>query len=92
MGLGARLFGTVALVVGGALVVSAVIAAPAVLRASRPVAREALRRGLRLYDRARAASAEFVEDVEDLVAEVRSELSHETAAASSSPAKNANEA
>jgi hypothetical protein len=91
MGLGVRLFGTVALIAGGALVVTAVIAAPAVLRASRPVAREALRRGLRLYDRARAASAEFVEDVEDLVAEVRSELSGESAS-SPSPAKHANEA
>ena len=91
MGIGVRLFGTVALIAGGALVVAAVIAAPAVLRASRPMAREALRRGLRLYDRARAASAEFVEDVEDLVAEVQSELSHETTA-SPPPAKHANEA
>lgn len=91
MGLGARLLGTVALVVGGALVVTAIIAAPAVLRAGRPIARETLRRGLRLYDRARTATAEFVEDVEDLVAEVQSELSHESSA-SASPAKHAKEA
>jgi hypothetical protein len=91
MGLGARLFGTVALIAGGALVITAVIAAPALLRAARPMARETLRRGLRLYDRARTASAEFVEDVEDLVAEVQSELSHETVH-SPPPAKHANEA
>jgi hypothetical protein len=91
MGLGARLFGAMAFIVGGTLIVTAVIAAPAVFRAARPVARESLRRGLRFYGRARAATAEFVEDVEDLVAEVQSELSRETAA-SQPPAKHANEA
>lgn len=90
MGLGSRLLGTAVLIGGGVLLVAAVIAAPKVLRAARPAAREALRRGMRIYERTRTAAAEFVEDVEDLVAEVQSELSHE--GAPSPPAqKQANE-
>lgn len=91
MGLGGRLIGTVALVVGGALLVTAVIAAPTVLRTARPFAREGLRRGLRFYGQARTAAAAFAEDVEDLVAEVRSDLSHEEGP-SPPTARHANEA
>lgn len=68
-----RVLGTALVIGGGALAVAAVIAAPKILRASRPHVREALRRSLELYDRARAAAAEFADDVEDLVAEVRAE-------------------
>lgn len=67
------LLGAVLVVGAGALVVGAVIAAPTLLRAARPTAREALRRGLNLYERARSAAAEFAEDVEDMVAEVTAE-------------------
>ena len=55
------------------MAIGAVVVAPRLLRASRPVVREALRRGLELYDKARGAAAEFADDVEDLVAEVRAE-------------------
>jgi hypothetical protein len=79
MGLGSRILGTAVLVAGGTLLVAAVIVAPKALRAARPLARDALRRGMRIYERTRTAAAEFVEDVEDLVAEVQSELSHEGA-------------
>ena len=88
MTLGARLFGTVLLVGAGALAVGAVLAAPHVLRVGRPLAREALRRGMEFYGRARAATAELAEDVEDLVAEVQSEIRHSGA----EPPREANEA
>jgi hypothetical protein len=76
-----RVLGTALLVGGGALAIAAVVAAPKLLRASRPVVREAMRRGFGLYERARAAAAEFVDDVEDLVAEVRTDISDERSAA-----------
>lgn len=74
MGLGSRIIGTVLIVGAGALAVAAIVAAPRVLVAARPTVREALRRGLGFYERARHAAAEFVEDVEDLVAEVQADL------------------
>ena len=73
MALFGRVLGTALLVGGAALAIGAIVAAPKILRASRPAVREALRRGLELYDKARAAAAEFADDVEDLVAEVRTE-------------------
>jgi hypothetical protein len=76
-----RVLGTALLVGGGVLAIAAVVAAPRVLRASRPAVREALRRGFGLYERARAAAAEFADDVEDLVAEVRTDISAERSSA-----------
>jgi hypothetical protein len=73
MALFGRVLGTALLIGGGALALGAIMAAPRVLRASRPHVREALRRSLEIYDKARAAAAEFADDVEDLVAEVRAE-------------------
>lgn len=73
MALFGRVLGTALLIGAGALAVGAVVAAPKILRASRPAVREALRHGLALYDKARAAAAEFADDVEDLVAEVQAE-------------------
>ena len=75
MGFASRVLGTALLVGCGALAIATVVAAPSILRAARPAVREALRRGFGLYDRARAGAAEFADDVEDLVAEVRSDLS-----------------
>lgn len=69
-----RLVGAVLLVGAGAVAVTAVIAAPHLLKAARPLVREGLRRSISIYDRARSAAAEFVEDVEDLVAEVRADV------------------
>jgi hypothetical protein len=74
---GSRLIGTALLIGGGALAIGVVIAAPTILRTGRPLIRQGLKRGLEVYARARAAAAEFVEDVEDLVAEVQSELTHD---------------
>lgn len=74
MALFGRVLGTTLLIGAGALAVGALVAAPQILRASRPVVRDALRRGLALYDKARSAAAEFADDVEDLVAEVRAEV------------------
>ena len=69
-----RIVGT-ALVIGvGVVAVGAVIAGPRLLRAGRPFAREGLKRGMALYAQVRGAAAEFAEDVEDLVAEVRAEI------------------
>lgn len=78
-----RVVGTALVIGAGALAVATVIAAPQILRASRPVVREVVRRGLALYDRARTAAAEFADDVEDIVAEVRSDTAHASADAES---------
>jgi hypothetical protein len=77
MGLGSRLIGTALLVGGGLLAVGLVVAAPSILRAGRPAIRSGLKRGMQLYAQARTAAAELIEDVEDLIAEVQSELTHE---------------
>ena len=91
MALFGRALGAVLLIGGATLAVGAVIAAPKILRASRPHVREALRRSLKLYDKARGAAAEFADDVEDLVAEVRAEAPgrQPTGEAPEKPAKRA---
>lgn len=68
----------VALGVGAALV--AVAAIPAILTASRPLARVAIKSGILLLEKGREAMAEAGEDFEDLVAEVKAELAAERAA------------
>jgi hypothetical protein len=73
MALFGRALGTALLIGAGALAVGAIVAAPRILRVSRPHVREAIRRGFALYDKARSAAAEFADDMEDLVAEVRAE-------------------
>lgn len=75
--MGSRVFGAALLVGGGIAAIALVVAAPKLLRASRPFVRETLKRGMGAYARARAATAEFAEDVEDLVAEVQAELTRE---------------
>lgn len=75
--MGSRLLGTVLLLGAGALAVTAVVAGGPLLRAARPALRQGLKQGLQAYARLRAGAAELVEDVEDLFAEVRSEL-HES--------------
>jgi hypothetical protein len=72
-----RLLRTALILGGGALAVGVVIAGPALLRQARPLVRAGLKRGLGVYARARAAAEELVEDVEDLVAEVRAEMAPE---------------
>lgn len=85
MGLGGRILGTVLVMGAGALAIAAVLAAPGLLKAARPAAREALRRSLGLYERARHAAAEFAEDVEDLVAEVRADIGQKEAPEAQAP-------
>jgi len=79
MGLGGRIFGTAAILGAGALAAAVVFAGPHIVPLVRPAAREALRRGLKLYERARHAAAEFVEDLEDLAAEAQSESTEKRA-------------
>lgn len=74
-----RVFGTALVIGAGVLAVTAVVAAPTILRTARPWIREGLKRGMTFYEGARAAAAEFAEDVEDLVAEVKSDLSTQQA-------------
>ncbi len=63
---------TVAIGVGAAILVPAavVVLAPAL----RPLARSALKTGIRIYERGREATAELGEAFDDLVAEVHEEL------------------
>lgn len=69
------------LVGAGVIAVSAVIAAPRLLRVARPLLRDGLKRGMEMYERVRGAAAEFSEDVEDLVAEVKAEITAPTVSA-----------
>ena len=69
-----RLLGGIILVGVGLGAVALVANAPRLLRSARPLLRQGLKRGLAAYDGLRGAAAEFAEDVEDLVAEVQSEL------------------
>jgi hypothetical protein len=74
MSIAGRLLGTAFVLGAGALTVAAIVAAPRMLRTARPMLREGLKRGMGVYEQARAAGAEFADDLEDLFAEVRSEL------------------
>jgi hypothetical protein len=69
-----RLLGGVIVVGLGLGAVALVANAPKLLRSTRPFLRQGLKRGLAAYDGLRGAAAEFAEDVEDLVAEVQTEL------------------
>lgn len=73
-----RIVGTAVLVGVGVAAVAAVAYGPRILRAARPVLREGLKRGMEIYVQARGAVAEAAEDMEDLVAEVRAEVSAAT--------------
>lgn len=74
MAFGGRVLGVVFLLGAVGLAVTAVAAAPYVLKTARPLVREGLKRGMKLYENARASAVEFAEDVEDLVAEVKTDL------------------
>ncbi len=66
------------LLIGAAAVVLAPIVLPAVLAGVRPVAQTVLKGGVYVYDTAREMIAEAGEQVGDLVAEARSELTPST--------------
>ena len=74
MALGGRILGGAMLAGAAVLALGAVVAAPRLLKAARPALREGLKRGMRFYEAAREGAAAFAEDVEDLVAEVRAEM------------------
>ena len=72
--LGGRILGAVLLVGVGAVAIAALTAGPHILKSARPLLREGLKRGVKFYEGARASAAEFAEDVEDLLAEVKADL------------------
>lgn len=57
-----------------AIGVGAVILAPVVLRASKPLAKAAIKGGIIAYEKGREAFHEVSEVVEDMVAEVKAEM------------------
>lgn len=63
--------------VGLGAVVLAPIVAPALSKAGKPLAKAAIKGGLRIYEQSRGAIAEASEVFEDLVAEVQAELADE---------------
>jgi hypothetical protein len=74
------------LLIGAAAVVLAPIVVPAVLAGMRPVAKTVVKGGVLVYDKAREMVAEVGEQMGDLVAEARSELTTSAAAAVESAA------
>ncbi|HXX58011.1 MAG TPA: DUF5132 domain-containing protein [Thermodesulfovibrionales bacterium] len=77
-------------VTGLAIGIGAAVLAPAVLpviaSVAKPVAKAAIKGGIILFEKGKEAFAEAGEVVEDLVAEVKSELSEAEKAASSATA------
>ena len=70
------------LLIGAAAVVLAPIVVPAILAGMRPVAKTVVKGGVLVYDKAREMVAEVGEQMGDIVAEARSELTASAAAAS----------
>lgn len=70
-------------IVGGLAVgIGALLVAPVVIPALRPIAKSVVKAGIMAYDQGRVMLAEFNEHAGDLVAEVRSELAHAEESAS----------
>lgn len=78
MALGGRILGAVLLVGAGAAAIAALAATPHILKTARPLLREGLKRSVKFYEGARVSAAEFAEDVEDLLAEVKADLTAKT--------------
>jgi len=74
------------LLIGAAAVVLAPIVVPAVLAGMRPVAKTVVKGSVLVFDKAREMVAEVGEQMGDLVAEARSELTTSAAAAVESAA------
>ena len=64
-------------VVGIGAIVLAPIVAPVLVKAGKPLAKAAIKRGLQLYEQSKGAIAEAGEVFEDLVAEAQAELADE---------------
>jgi len=71
---------------GIAVGVGVVLFGPAIWRATRPLAKSALKAGIEGYSVARVAAARAGEEIEDLVAEVAMEMNEAGAAATGEPA------
>lgn len=68
----------IAIGLGAAVLATAVVPAlPAIVRASRPTARAAIKSGMVLLERGREVMAEASEELEDILAEVKAELQQE---------------
>lgn len=74
MGLASRFLGGVVVLGLGVGAIALAANEPKLLRAARPMLRKGLKQGLEACAAVRGAAAELAEDVEDLVAEVQSEL------------------
>jgi hypothetical protein len=74
------------LLIGAAAIVLAPIVVPAVLAGMRPVAKTLVKGGVMAYDKTREMVAEVGEQMGDIVAEARSELTA-SAASQGSPAE-----
>ena len=72
--------------IGAAAIVLAPIVVPAVLAGMRPVAKTLVKGGVMVYDKTREMVAEVGEQMGDIVAEARSELTA-SAASQGSPAE-----
>ena len=57
--------------------IGAIVLAPIVVKAGKPLAKAAIKRGLWLYEQSKGAIAEAGEVFEDLVAEAQAELADE---------------
>jgi hypothetical protein len=68
------------LVAGAIGVMVAPVVFPVIQRLGRPAAKSAVKTAVLLYQRGRESAAEFVETMEDLVAEAHAELETEAAA------------
>lgn len=68
----------IAIGLGAAVLASAIVPTlPAIVRASRPTARAAIKSGLVLLEKGREVMAEASEEFEDMLAEVKAELQQE---------------
>ena len=69
--------GTPGIIAGIGAVVLAPVLIPAIAKIAKPIAKTALKSGIMLYEKSKAAVAEAGEVFEDLVAEAQAELADE---------------
>jgi galactitol-specific phosphotransferase system IIC component len=69
--------GTPGMIAGIGAVVLAPIVIPAIAKIAKPIAKTALKSGIMLYEKSKAAVVEAGEVFEDLVAEAQAELADE---------------
>jgi hypothetical protein len=69
--------GTPGIIAGIGAVVLAPVMIPAIAKIAKPIAKTALKSGIMLYEKSKAAVAEAGEVFEDLVAEAQAELADE---------------